>query len=177
MIFRELELAGAFVIAPEPARDERGFFARVFCEEEFGKKKLETRYPQSSISYNARRHTLRGMHFQIAPAEEVKLVRCTAGAIYDVIVDLREDSPTRYRWASVELSAQNRLTLYIPEGFAHGFQTLVDGTEVAYDISRAYMPGLASGLRYDDPSLGIRWPETDVRILNERDRAWPLLEA
>lgn len=177
MIFRELELAGAFVVAPEPARDERGFFARIFCEEEFGRHGLETRFPQSSVSYNARRHTLRGMHFQRAPAEEVKLVRCTAGAIYDVIVDLREGSPTHRRWAAVELSAENRLTLYIPEGFAHGFQTLTDGAEVAYDISRPYTPGLAGGLRYDDPALAIRWPEAPERIMNERDGAWPLLGA
>jgi dTDP-4-dehydrorhamnose 3,5-epimerase len=177
VIFRELELAGAFVVAPEPARDERGFFARIFCEQEFGRHGLVTTFPQSSISFNARRHTLRGMHFQIAPAEEVKLVRCTSGAIYDVIVDLREGSPTRHRWAAVELSAENRLTLYIPEGFAHGFQTLTDGAEVAYDISRAYAPGLAGGVRFDDPALAIRWPDAPERIMSERDRAWPLIGA
>lgn len=175
MIFRELALAGALVIEPEPARDERGFFARIFCEEAFGARGLETRFPQSSISFNARRHTLRGMHFQLAPAEETKLVRCTSGAVYDVIVDLREGSPTRLSWVAVELSAANRLTLYIPEGFAHGFQTLTDEAEVAYDISRAYTPGLAGGLRFDDPALAIDWPAAPERIVSERDRAWPLL--
>lgn len=175
MIFEPLGLAGAYVIAPEPARDERGFFARIFCEEEFGRLGLVTRFPQSSISYNARRHTLRGMHFQLAPAEETKLVRCTTGAIYDVIVDLRDGSPTRLSWTAVELSVENRRTLYIPEGFAHGFQTLTDGAEVAYDISRPYAPGLASGLRYDDPALAIVWPDAPERIISDRDRAWPLL--
>jgi dTDP-4-dehydrorhamnose 3,5-epimerase len=175
VIFEPLALAGAYTIAPEPARDERGFFARIFCEEEFARHGLVTTFPQSSLSFNARRHTLRGMHFQFAPAEEVKLVRCTAGAIYDVIVDLREGSPTRLSWVAVELSAENRLTLYVPEGFAHGFQTLTDAAEVAYDISRPYAPGLASGLRYDDPALGIVWPDAPERIVADRDRAWPLI--
>lgn len=177
MIFRELALIGAFTIAPEPARDARGFFARIFCEQEFAHHGLETSFPQSSISYNVHRHTLRGMHFQAPPAAETKLVRCTAGAVYDVIVDLREGSPTRHSWAAVELSAENRLTLYVPEGFAHGFQTLTDGAEVAYDISRPYAPDLARGLRFDDPALAIHWPEAPQRIVSERDRCWPLIGA
>jgi dTDP-4-dehydrorhamnose 3,5-epimerase len=158
MIFTETPLAGAFVVEPERIADERGFFARTWCVEEFAARGLEARLVQCSVSYNGRRGTLRGMHYQIAPHEEVKLVRCTAGAIYDVIVDLRPASPTHQHWFGVELSAANRLALYIPRGFAHGFQTLADESEVFYQMAEFYHPESARGVRYDDPAFGIAWP-------------------
>jgi len=154
--------------------DERGFFARSFCQREFEAQGLNPRLAQCNVSFNHRRGTLRGLHFQAKPHEEAKLVRCTRGAIWDVAVDLREGSPTRLRWHAVELNAENRLGLYVPEGFAHGFQTLADDTEVLYQMSEFYHPELARGVRWDDPNLGIRWPLPDP-ILSERDRGYTLL--
>jgi len=167
----ETTIDGAFVIEPEPAADERGFFARIADRDEFAKHGLVMPSTQWSVSYNAERGTLRGLHYQVAPHEEVKLVRCTAGAIFDVIVDVR----TR-RWLGLELSAENRKSLYVPAGCAHGFITLTDGAEVSYAIEGAYEPASARGLRWDDPALAIKWPDVDRRILSDRDRAFPLLE-
>ncbi len=173
MIFTETELRGAFVVDIEPREDERGLFARAWCEDELARHGLETRVAQCNLSFNHRAGTLRGMHFQRPPHAEVKLVRCTRGAVYDVIVDLRPESPTRGRWVAVELTADNRRTLYIPEGFAHGYQTLVDATETYYQVSAAYAPDAEGGVRWDDPSFGIVWPDADERIISEKDRAWP----
>jgi dTDP-4-dehydrorhamnose 3,5-epimerase len=168
MKFTETELKGAYLIEPEPLHDERGFFARAFCEHEFAAHGLETRFVQCSISFNHRKGTLRGMHYQSPPHEETKIVRCTNGAIYDVIVDLRSDSPAYRKWIGVELSAENRLMLYIPKGFAHGFQTLADDCEVFYQISEFYDPQTARVQRWDDPSSGIRWPLTPT-VMSQRD--------
>lgn len=175
MQFEPLKLAGAYLIRPEPIRDERGFFARSFCAREFAAHGLKDSFVQCNISWNARKGTLRGMHFQLPPHEEVKLVRCTAGAIYDVIVDLREGSPTRGQWVAVELTAANRHMLYVPEGFAHGFKTLVDDTEVFYQMGSFYVAGAAAGLRYDDPALAIDWPPGEI-VISERDLSYPPFE-
>jgi dTDP-4-dehydrorhamnose 3,5-epimerase len=173
VIFSETELAGAWVVDPERLHDERGFFARTMDADAFAHRGLCTEFPQCSISFNAKAATLRGMHFQDEPHAEAKLVRCTAGAIYDVIVDLRPDSPTHARWIGVELSAENRRALYIPPSFAHGFQTLVPNAEVYYQISTAYVPAASRGVRWDDPAFGIRWPEAAERTMSARDRAYP----
>ncbi len=173
MIFKELALRGAFLIEPERLEDERGFFARTFCAEEFAARGLRGAVAQCSVSYNRRRGTLRGLHYQAPPHEEAKLVRCTRGAAYDVIVDIRPDSATFRQWAAIELSAENRRMLYIPEGFAHGFQTLVDETEMLYQISTAYVPEATRGIRWDDPSLAIEWPPTAARVISPRDLALP----
>jgi dTDP-4-dehydrorhamnose 3,5-epimerase len=174
MIFTETKLRGAFVVEPELIEDARGFFARTWTPEEFEARGLNPRIAQCSISYNEKRGTLRGMHYQLAPYAEAKVVRCTRGAIYDVAVDLREGSPTYLRWAAVELSERNRAMLYIPEGFAHGYQTLEDDTEVFYQVSASYRQEAARGLRWDDPALGIEWP-LPVASISERDREAPLL--
>jgi dTDP-4-dehydrorhamnose 3,5-epimerase len=173
MIFTETRLHGAFTIDPELIRDERGFFARVWDGEELARHGLVSRATQSSIAYNRAAGTLRGLHFQHAPFAETKLVRCTRGAIRDVIVDLRPASPTFLEWVAVELTAENRRMLYIPEEFAHGYQTLSDETEVWYQMSTPYTPEAAGGLRWDDPRLAIEWPEVEHRVISERDRAWP----
>lgn len=174
MIFEALALEGAYRIEFEERSDERGFFARSFCREEFAAQGLETRIEQCSLSHNARRGTLRGMHYQRAPHGETKVVRCERGAIFDVIVDLRPASPTYRRWVSVQLDATGLAALYVPAGFAHGFQTLVDDTLVAYQISSPYVPEAAAGLRFDDPALAIDWP-LDVSVISARDRAFPML--
>jgi dTDP-4-dehydrorhamnose 3,5-epimerase len=166
-------LPGAFVIDVEPLSDERGFFARTWCQREFEARGLDTRLAQCNVSFNARAGTLRGLHYQASPHEEVKLVRCTAGAIFDVIVDLRPESPTLGRHHSVVLSSVNRRSLYIPRGFAHGFQTLEDGTEVAYQMSEFHDADYARGVRWNDPAFGIEWPEAAARIMNLRDRTYP----
>jgi len=168
MIFTETELKGAFIIDIEPREDERGFFARSWCEDEFKKHGLELRLVQCNISFNKKGGTLRGMHYQVAPFPEAKLVRCTMGAIYDVIIDLRNDSPTFRKWFSVELSAESRRALYIPENFAHGFQTLMDNTEVFYQMSEFYHPECAHGVRWDDTAFGIEWP-SGPRMLSRQD--------
>jgi dTDP-4-dehydrorhamnose 3,5-epimerase len=175
MIFNETALKGAFVIDLEPREDERGFFARAWCERECAAHGLQSRIVQANLSYNPTRGTLRGMHYQLAPYEEAKLVRCIRGAIWDAIVDFRPDSPTYLRWCGVELSAGNRRMLYVPEGFAHGFQTLEDETEAFYQVTQVYTPGAEQGIRWDDPAIGIQWPEADTRLISEKDRNWPLL--
>jgi dTDP-4-dehydrorhamnose 3,5-epimerase len=172
--FQESPLAGAYTIELERLEDERGFFARSFCAEEFAARGLEVVMPQSSVSFNARRGTLRGLHYQAEPHAEDKLVRCTAGAIYDVIVDLRPGSPTARRWFGVELSAANHRSLFIPKGLAHGFLTLHDDTEVLYMISAPYAPGFERGVRWNDPAIGISWP-TAPSVVSARDAAYPLL--
>jgi dTDP-4-dehydrorhamnose 3,5-epimerase len=173
MRFVETDLAGAYVLEPERHEDERGFFARTWDRDELAAHGLASEVLQCSISRNTRAGTLRGMHFQREPHWEVKLVRCTAGAVFDVIVDLRRDSETFLRWFGVELSAERANALYIPKGFAHGFQTLVDGAEVFYTMSDPYVPEASAGVRWDDPAFGIEWPHADERTINERDRSWP----
>jgi dTDP-4-dehydrorhamnose 3,5-epimerase len=172
LIFRETKLPGAFVIEPERHEDERGFFARTFCREEFAARGLNLHIAQCNISFNKRQGTLRGMHYQVPPFAEAKLVRCTAGAIFDVIIDLRESSVTFRQHSAVELSAETGKMLYVPEGFAHGFQTLLDDTEVFYQMSNPYVPECARGVRWNDPSFGIGWPSA-VRTILERDRNFP----
>ena len=169
MIFTELALAGAWLIEPEPRGDERGFLARTYDEAEFAKRGLCTHWVQQSTVFSPRAGTLRGMHFQRPPHEEIKLIRCTAGAVYDVIIDLRPDSPTYLRWAATELSAANRRSLYVPAGFAHGAQTLADDTELFYQMSAAYHPEAAAGVRWNDGALGIAWALPEA-ILSERDQ-------
>lgn len=175
MRFHDAGLAGAVLIEPEPIGDERGSFARIFCERAFAERGLETRFVQHSRSHSRHRHTLRGLHFQKPPHQEVKLVSCVGGAILDVIVDMRPASPTFRRWRAFELSAANGHELYIPKGFAHGFQALTDDAMVNYLISAFYEPSAASGLRHDDPALGIDWPAAPT-VMSEKDRAWPLLQ-
>ena len=172
MLFHPLRLAGAYGIEPQLTVDERGAFARRFCVDEFRALGLETDLVQRSISFNARAGTLRGMHFQAPPHLEAKIVRCTRGAIFDVMVDLRAGSPTYGQWHGEELTADNRLMFYIPKGFAHGFQSLVDNSEVDYEITPAFVPGAAAGFRFDDLRLAINWPVADV-IISERDKALP----
>jgi len=170
--FLPTPLEGAVLIELERHRDERGHFARTFCSEEFARRGLSAEIAQCSVSLNRRRGTLRGMHYQIAPHQEAKLVRCGRGRLLDVIVDLRAGTPGYRRWHAVELSADNARMIYVPEGFAHGFLTLADDTEVVYQISRPYHPESARGFRWNDPSIGIQWPET-VRVISERDRNYP----
>lgn len=174
MRFIPTPLPGAFVIETEPHVDERGLFARTFCRREFEEHGLAGSFVQCSASLNRVRGTLRGLHYQQRPAQEAKLVRCTAGAIYDVIVDLRPKSPAYRRHFGVELDAASRRALYVPEMCAHGFQTLRDDTEVFYQISVFYAPDRAAGLRFDDPALLITWP-LPVTVISEKDRSWPLL--
>jgi dTDP-4-dehydrorhamnose 3,5-epimerase len=166
-------LPGVFVIDVERKDDERGFFARTYCREEFTAHGLCTTWVQCNVSHNTRAGTLRGMHWQAAPHEEVKLVRCTAGAAYDVIADARPDSPTYRRWIAVELTAANCLAVYIPGGYAHGFQSLADGTELFYQMSSVYVPEAARGARWNDPALNIEWPACANRIIAARDQNFP----
>lgn len=173
MRFVPTTLEGAYVVEPERHEDARGFFARTWAQDELLQHGLDSRLSQCSISRNTNAGTLRGMHFQTEPHAETKLVRCTSGAIFDVIVDLRPGSPTHAEWIGVELTAESGTALYIPKGFAHGFQTLVDGAEVFYMISDPYVPEAASGVRWDDPAFGIDWPPAEARVINERDRSYP----
>jgi dTDP-4-dehydrorhamnose 3,5-epimerase len=173
--FVEQRLPGVFLIELERHTDDRGFFARSFCETELGKAGLHTHYPQGNVSYNAKQHTLRGMHYQAVPHGEVKIVGCSAGAIYDVVVDLRAGSPTRFQWLAVELAPATGHQLYIPAGFAHGFLTLADATTVTYHMGTSYVPELARGFRFDDPRIGIRWPVPPA-VISERDRTYPDLD-
>jgi dTDP-4-dehydrorhamnose 3,5-epimerase len=175
MIFTPTRLDGAWIVEVEKRRDERGFFARTWCRQELAARGLDTEIAQESVSHNVRRGTLRGLHFQLPPHEETKIVRCQAGAIYDVIVDLRPHSPTFRRWEGFELSAENRRALYIPKGFAHGFQTLTDAADIAYQISAFYAPQAAAGYRYDDPAFEIAWP-LPIAVIGERDLAWPAFQ-
>ena len=173
MIFTPTELDGAYLVDLELRSDERGFFARAWDRVEFAEHGLSTELAQCNLSFNDRKGTLRGMHFQVDPHAEVKLVRCTRGAIYDVIVDLRPDSPTWKRWLGVELTADNRRALYVPEGFAHGYQTLVDETETYYHVSAFYAPGAEGGVRWNDPAFGIEWPDPEPSVMSDKDRSWP----
>ncbi|MEZ5817614.1 MAG: dTDP-4-dehydrorhamnose 3,5-epimerase [Hyphomicrobiaceae bacterium] len=175
MIFVPARLAGAYLIEPTPYSDERGVFFRSFCEDEFARHGLETRFPQHSISISRRAGTLRGLHFQRAPHQEVKVVRCVSGAIVDVIADLRPDSPTYRQWQAFDLSARNGHQVYVPKGFAHGCLTLTDDAAVSYLISTPYVPDASSGVRFDDPKLGISWPG-EITTMSERDQTWPLLD-
>lgn len=172
MIFTETQLSGVLIIDLELIQDERGFFARCWSEKEFADRGLNPQLVETNISFNRKEGTLRGMHFQIAPHAQPKLVRCTAGAIYDVIIDLRPESATFKAWIAVELSEANHRQLYIPEGFAHGFQTLADNTEVHYQMSVPYVSESARGVRWDDPAFGIDWPEAERTII-ARDRTYP----
>ena len=173
MIYKETKLPGAFIIEIQRLEDDRGFFGRFFCRNEFGGQGLNPDVAQCSISFNRDTGTLRGMHYQEAPHAEDKLVRCTRGSLYDVIVDLRKESPTFKQWIALELTGENRLMLYVPKGFAHGFQTLTDNTEVMYQMSEFYHPETARGVRWNDPSFGIQWPMGDRMILSDKDRDWP----
>jgi dTDP-4-dehydrorhamnose 3,5-epimerase len=172
LIFSETKLPGAFVIELELHTDQRGFFARAYCHEEFEAHGLKLHVLQCNVSFNRYKGTLRGMHFQAAPFGEAKLVRCTSGSIHDVIIDLRPSSPTFKQYFGVELSAENRKMLYIPEEFAHGFQTLQDNTEVSYQMSQVFSAPHARGVRWDDPAFGVEWPLGE-RIIIERDRNYP----
>lgn len=172
MVFTETALRGAFLVAPEPHTDERGFFARTWSASEFESHALNPRLVQCSVSFNSRKGTLRGMHYQAEPFAEAKLVRCTHGAIHDVIIDLRPGSPTFTRSVGVTLSAKNRLMLYVPEGFAHGFETLADDTEVFYQISEHYSPEHGRGVRWNDPAFAIAWP-AEPTVISARDRDYP----
>ena len=174
MIFVPTKLSGVYIIEPELHKDARGFFARTFCAREFEEQGLASEFVQCSVSFNRARGTLRGLHYQQAPAGETKLVRCTSGGLYDVVVDVRPESPTYLRHLGVELTAQNRRALYSPEMCAHGLQTLADETEVFYQIGEFYAPDKSTGLRFDDPKLGIEWP-LPVAVINDKDRNWPLL--
>ena len=172
MIFKPTELPGAYVIEPGRLEDIRGYFARTFCEKDFAAQGLETQVAQCSVSFNHKKGTLRGMHYQVAPLKEVKLVRCNRGAIFDVIIDLRRDSPAFKKHVAVQLDERNGKMLYIPVGFAHGFQTLEDDTEVFYQMSQIYSAEHARGVRWNDPAFGIQWPQ-DERTILERDRNYP----
>ncbi|MGE0151522.1 MAG: dTDP-4-dehydrorhamnose 3,5-epimerase [Reyranellaceae bacterium] len=174
MRFSETRLNGAFVIEPERFDDHRGSFLRAWCRRELDRQGLASDFVQSNVSLNPRRGTLRGMHWQVPPHGEVKLVRCVKGAVLDVIVDIRETSPTRWQWIGVELTGENFRSLYIPEGFAHGFQTLTDDVEVTYQVTGYYESAAARGLRHDDPALGIDWP-LPVTAISDADASWPLL--
>ena len=176
MIFTETPLPGAYLIELEPLADERGFFARSYCAEEFAARNLGPALKQCSVSFNVRSGTLRGLHYQGAPHEEHKLVRCTAGAVFDVIVDIRTASPTYRRWFGAELTMDNRRSLFIPPGFAHGFVSLTDDTEVYYMISVAHSPELGRGLRWNDPAFAIEWPMPPT-VISARDASYPLLDA
>jgi dTDP-4-dehydrorhamnose 3,5-epimerase len=173
MIFTETALRGAWIIDIAAIADERGFFARMWAPDEFNGRGLNPTLAQCNMAFNRAKGTIRGMHFQRPPYEETKIIRCTRGAIYDVIIDLRPDSPTFCRWSSVELTDDNRRMLYVPPGFAHGYQTLTDETETYYHVSAPYSRDHATGVRWNDPSFDIRWPLGDPAIISAQDRAWP----
>ena len=172
MKFIPTKLAGAYIVEVEPIRDDRGFFGRSFCHQEFIKQGLNPHLVQCNISFNFHRGIIRGMHYQIAPHEEVKLVRCTRGSIYDVIIDLRPESPTFKQWTAVELTASNYLALYVPAVFAHGFQTLEPETEVFYQMSEFYHPESARGVRWNDPAFAVDWL-LDPVMMSDRDQSYP----
>lgn len=175
MIFQETMFDGAFIIDIERFEDDRGFFARAWCKKEMEAHNCSADLKQANMSFSLKRGTLRGMHYQITPYEESKLVRCTRGALYDVIVDLRKDSKTYKQWIGVELTAENRRMLYVPEGFGHGFITLEDNTEAFYLVTEFYAPGAEQGIRFNDPSLGIEWP-VEVEVISKKDASWPDFE-
>jgi dTDP-4-dehydrorhamnose 3,5-epimerase len=170
--FRETPLAGAYVVELEPSADDRGFFARAYCDAEFAAHGLPSRWPQCNLSRNTRARTLRGLHYNAAPHSEAKLVRCVRGAAWDVIVDLRAGSPTRLQWFGVELTAEAGNAVYVPQGFVHGFVTLRDDSDVFYQMGASYVPNAARGLRWNDPRFGITWP-VEPAVISERDRTYP----
>jgi dTDP-4-dehydrorhamnose 3,5-epimerase len=172
MIFRETVLPGVFLVELEPVRDERGFFARTWCQKEASSRGLDARCVQCSVSFNTRKGTLRGMHYQVAPFTETKLVRCTSGAIYDVVLDLRRESPAFKKWTAAVLSARNRSMMYVPVGCARGFLTLEDESEVSYQMSEVYDAASAQGVRWDDPAFQIVWPQ-EIEVISQRDRTYP----
>lgn len=174
MRFTPLNINGAWSIEPDKHEDERGWFARVYCERAFSEREMETNFPQHSLSFSREKGTLRGLHYQSEPHSETKLVTCLQGMIWDVLVDLRPNSSTYQCWTGLELSSENGVQLYIPKGCAHGFQTLTDNVLLRYMISQPYAPDFATGLRYDDPSLGITWP-ANPSVMSEKDRSWPHL--
>ena len=175
MIFHETKLKGAFIVELDKKEDDRGFFARAFCAREFGEQGLRPQVAQANMSYNQKKGTVRGMHYQVPPASEPKFIRCISGAIWDVIIDMRPDSPTYLQHIGVELSADNRRAIYVPDMFAHGNQALTDGAELLYLVGEFYTPGCERGVRFDDPAIGIEWP-LPVTVVSDKDRAWPLLE-
>lgn len=172
MRFTPTVLKGSYLVDLQRLEDERGFFARAWCRREFEHHGLQADFVQSNVGFSHRRGTVRGMHYQRPPHDEAKLVRCTAGAVWDVIIDLRPDSPTYLQWVGAELSAANRRLFYVPSGFAHGYQTLLDDSELSYDTSQFYEPPAASGVRYDDPIFGISWP-LEVSVISAADARWP----
>lgn len=172
MVFTETKIKNVFIIEPDKRHDERGFFARMWCQKEFSHRGLCDRTVQVNVSFNKKKGTLRGMHYQKAPYAEVKLVRCTAGAIYDVVVDLRPESATYKQWVGVELTSSNLRCLYVPENFAHGYQTLEDNSEVIYQVSEFYAPQAEAGARYNDPAFAIEWP-MEITMISEKDASWP----
>jgi dTDP-4-dehydrorhamnose 3,5-epimerase len=176
MTFQETRLKGAFIVELGKKEDQRGFFARAFCAREFDQHGLSSRMVQANISFSARKGTLRGMHYQVPPASEPKFVRCTRGAIWDVIIDMRSDSPTYLQHVGVELSADNHRALFVPDMFAHGNQALTDGVELFYLVGEFYTPGCERGVRHDDPVIGIQWP-LPVTVISDKDAGWPLLDA
>ena len=176
MIFKETNLQGAFVIEPEMLSDKRGAFARIFCQKEFEDHGLNPNISQCSISINSKKFTLRGMHFQKSPYEEAKLIHCSRGLIYDVIVDLRPNSSTYMGWTSVEMSMDNKKMVYVPEGFAHGFQSLEDNSEIIYQVSEFYTPNSELGIHWNDPEFNITWP-IEEKIITEKDNSWKLFNS
>ena len=176
MKFSETSLPGVWIIDPELREDERGFLARTYCENEFTAHKLNTYWPQCNLTLTRKRGMVRGLHYQAEPKPEIKLIRCSAGAVFDVVVDIRRESTSFGRWEAFELTAQNRRSLYVPGGFAHGFQCLTDNCELFYQMSEFYVPELARGLRWNDPQVGIRWPIAEAK-LSERDEALPTLSS
>jgi dTDP-4-dehydrorhamnose 3,5-epimerase len=172
MIFKETTLRGAYIIEPDKREDGRGFFTRIWCRSEFEAQGLNPNFVQANLSYNVKKGTLRGMHYQIAPFGESKLVRCTRGSVYDVIIDLRPASPTFRSWLGAELSATNYKMLFVPEGFAHGFLSLADDAELTYQVSQFYHPESEHGVRYDDPAFGIEWP-IEIEVISDKDKGWP----
>lgn len=177
MILEPLSLPGAYLVTMEPRSDERGWFARSYCVREFSARGIDMQIVQSNVSFNGRRGIVRGLHYQSAPFEEAKLIRCTRGAIYDVVVDLRRASATYGRWEGWELSEGNNRIMYVPRGFAHGYQTLSDESEVFYEMSAFYEPSAAKGVRWDDPALAISWPDAANAVVSERDSGLPFLSA
>ena len=172
MQFKETKLSGAYIIDLDTLEDERGFFARAFCQKEFEENGLKSNIAQCNLSFNHKKGTLRGMHYQVKPYEEVKMVRCTQGKILDVIIDLRKDSATYKKWVGVELSAENNSMLYVPEGFAHGYQTLEDNSVVYYQVTEFYQPGSERGIRWNDPAFNIDWP-LEISVISDKDNSHP----
>jgi len=173
MVFKETGLKGAYVIEPQKYEDERGYFARVFCENEFESHGIKLNMVQSNVAFSHKQSTIRGLHYQILPHAEIKLIRCIRGSIFDVMIDLRPDSSTYKQWYGIELNSKNGQMLLVPENFAHGYQSLVDDTEVFYQVSQFYVPDAERGIRWDDPAFNIPWPERIHPIISEKDKGWP----